>query len=83
LISACELPDMKIRTLACMAAALPCYLPVVHAQSASDQAGSVVSMDAIKVEASADASAGGLAEPFAGGQAGPDGHAIQHHQLHQ
>ncbi|HEY9270117.1 TonB-dependent receptor [Achromobacter sp.] len=59
---------MKIRTLACMAAALPCYLPVAQAQSSAEQGGSVVSMDAIKVEASADASAGGLAEPFAGGQ---------------
>ncbi len=51
-----------------MAAALPCYLPVAQAQSSAEQGGSVVSMDAIKVEASADASAGGLAEPFAGGQ---------------
>jgi len=51
-----------------MAAVLPCYLPVAQAQPSSDQTGSVVSMDAIKVEASADASAGGLAQPFAGGQ---------------
>ncbi|WP_176088103.1 TonB-dependent receptor [Achromobacter anxifer] len=62
---------MKIRTLACMAAALPCYFPVAQAQTeapAAGSAGPVVSMEAIKVEASADASAGGLAEPFAGGQ---------------
>lgn len=52
--------------LAYVVAALP-Y--AVHAQSAApaDDAG-VVSMDAIKVEASADASAGGLAQPYAGGQ---------------
>ena len=66
---------MKIRTLACMAAALPC---LAHAQSLSPSAtpsampaqatAPTVSMDAIKVEASADASASGLAEPYAGGQ---------------
>lgn len=55
-----------------MAAALPC-LGAVHAQTApqsppANANGSVMSMDAIRVEASADASAGGLAEPFAGGQ---------------
>ncbi|EGP48407.1 ferrichrome receptor FcuA 2, partial [Achromobacter insuavis AXX-A] len=50
-----------------MVAALP-YTAIVHAQSATPANGSVVSMDAIKVEASADASAGGLAEPYAGGQ---------------
>ncbi len=52
--------------LAYVVAALP-Y--AVHAQSAkpASDAG-VVSMDAIKVEASADASAGGLAQPYAGGQ---------------
>ncbi|WP_238922781.1 TonB-dependent receptor [Achromobacter ruhlandii] len=57
---------MKIRMLAYVVAALP-Y--AVHAQSAkpASDAG-VVSMDAIKVEASADASAGGLAQPYAGGQ---------------
>ena len=58
-----------------MAAALPC---LAHAQSLSPSAtpsampaqatAPTVSMDAIKVEASADASAGGLAEPYAGGQ---------------
>lgn len=59
---------MKIRTLACVVAALP-YTAIVHAQSAAPAAdGSVVSMEAIKVEASADASAGGLAQPYAGGQ---------------
>ncbi len=58
---------MKLRTLACVVAALP-YTAIVHAQSATPANGSVVSMDAIKVEASADASAGGLAEPYAGGQ---------------
>ena len=66
---------MKIRTLACMAAAPPC---LAHAQSLSPSAtpsampaqatAPTVSMDAIKVEASADASASGLAEPYAGGQ---------------
>ena len=52
--------------LAYVVAALP-Y--AVHAQSAkpASDAG-VVSLDAIKVEASADASAGGLAQPYAGGQ---------------
>ncbi len=58
---------MKLRTLACVVAALP-YTVIVHAQSATPTDGSVVSMDAIKVEASADASAGGLAQPYAGGQ---------------
>ncbi|WBX91770.1 TonB-dependent receptor [Achromobacter mucicolens] len=67
---------MKIRTLACMAAALPCF-GAVHAQTAPQTAsqtqpattsGPVTSMDAIRVEASADASAGGLSAPFAGGQ---------------
>jgi len=58
---------MKLRTLACVVAALP-YTAIVHAQSATPTDGSVVSMDAIKVEASADASAGGLAQPYAGGQ---------------
>ncbi|KAG1381234.1 hypothetical protein G6F59_017924 [Rhizopus arrhizus] len=63
---------MKIRTLACVAATLPC-LGVVYGQTAPQAQpaapnGSVVSMEAIKVEASADASAGGLAAPFAGGQ---------------
>ncbi|WP_043519332.1 TonB-dependent receptor [Achromobacter arsenitoxydans] len=63
---------MKIRTLACMAAALPC-LSAVHAQTAPQTQpattnGPVTSMDAIRVEASADASAGGLSAPFAGGQ---------------
>jgi iron complex outermembrane receptor protein len=63
---------MKIRTLACMAAALPCF-GAVHAQTApqtqpATTSGSVTSMDAIRVEASADASAGGLSAPFAGGQ---------------
>ena len=58
-----------------MAAALPC---LAHAQSLSPSAtpsampaqatAPTVSMDAIKVEASADASASGLAEPYAGGQ---------------
>ena len=58
---------MKIRTLACVVAALP--YTALHAQSAAPAAdGSVVSMEAIKVEASADASAGGLAQPYAGGQ---------------
>ncbi len=57
---------MNIRMLAYVVAALP-Y--AVHAQSAkpASDAG-VVSLDAIKVEASADASAGGLAQPYAGGQ---------------
>ena len=59
-----------------MAAALPCF-GAVHAQTAPQTApqtqpattsGSVTSMDAIRVEASADASAGGLSAPFAGGQ---------------
>ncbi|KGD89407.1 TonB-dependent receptor [Achromobacter sp. RTa] len=64
---------MKIKTLAYVVAAMPWCLPI-HAQNAAPPAsstagqGSVVSMDAITVEASADASAGGLAEPFAGGQ---------------
>ncbi|HCW20476.1 MAG TPA: TonB-dependent siderophore receptor, partial [Achromobacter sp.] len=63
---------MKIRTLACMAATLPC-LGVAYGQTSPEtqpaaSSGSVVSMEAIKVEASADASAGGLAAPFAGGQ---------------
>lgn len=63
-----------------MAAALPCF-GAVHAQTAPQAApqaapqtqpattnGPVTSMDAIRVEASADASAGGLSAPFAGGQ---------------
>ncbi|MGE8656048.1 MAG: TonB-dependent receptor [Achromobacter sp.] len=59
---------MKIRTLAYVVAALP-YTVLVHAQSAAPATGgAVVSMEAIKVEASADASAGGLAQPYAGGQ---------------
>ncbi|MFJ3464393.1 TonB-dependent receptor [Achromobacter spanius] len=67
---------MKIRTLACMAAALPCF-GAVHAQTAPQTApqtqpattsGPVTTMDAVRVEASADASAGGLSAPFAGGQ---------------
>ncbi|MBB1627824.1 TonB-dependent siderophore receptor [Achromobacter sp. UMC71] len=60
---------MKIRTLAYVVAALP--YAAVNAQSAAPAAGAnppVQSMDAIKVEASADASAGGLAQPYAGGQ---------------
>ena len=60
---------MKIRTLAYVVAALP--YAAVNAQSAAPAAGNnapVQSMDAIKVEASADASAGGLAQPYAGGQ---------------
>lgn len=60
---------MKLRTLACVVAALP--YTVAHAQSAAPAADAnspVVSMEAIKVEASADASAGGLAQPYAGGQ---------------
>ncbi len=60
---------MKIRTLAYVVAALP--YAVVNAQSTAPAAGAnppVQSMDAIKVEASADASAGGLAQPYAGGQ---------------
>lgn len=68
---------MKIRTLACVAATLPC-LGVVYGQTAPQAQpaapnGSVVSMEAIKVEASADASAGGLAAPFAGGQVATGG----------
>ena len=66
---------MKIRTLACVAATLPC-LGAVYGQTAAQPAasnGSVVSMEAIKVEASADASAGGLAAPFAGGQVASGG----------
>lgn len=70
---------MKIRTLACVAATLPC-ISAVHAQTATPvpaqtgtAGGSVVSMEAIKVEASADASAGGLAVPFAGGQVATGG----------
>jgi len=59
-----------------MAAALPCF-GAVHAQTApqtapqtpsATTASPVTSMDAIRVEASADASAGGLSAPFAGGQ---------------
>ncbi|MFY0476905.1 TonB-dependent receptor [Achromobacter marplatensis] len=68
---------MKIRTLACMAATLPC-LGVAYGQTSPETPpaaanGSVVSMEAIKVEASADASAGGLAAPFAGGQVASGG----------
>ncbi|MGE8618402.1 MAG: TonB-dependent receptor plug domain-containing protein, partial [Achromobacter spanius] len=70
---------MKIRTLACVAATLPC-MGVVHAQTATPvpaqpatDSSSVVSMQAIKVEASADASAGGLAPAFAGGQVATGG----------
>ena len=61
---------MKIKALACMAAALPCCASVYAQNAASSATGQepVVSMDAITVEASADASAGGLAAPFAGGQ---------------
>lgn len=64
---------MKMKILASMVAALPCCLPVAYSQTAAQPAsgagqGPVVSMEAIKVEASADASAGGLAQPFAGGQ---------------
>jgi len=55
-----------------MAAALPCF-GAVHAQTAPQTPSAtttspVTSMDAIRVEASADASAGGLSAPFAGGQ---------------
>ncbi|MBV2161906.1 TonB-dependent receptor [Achromobacter denitrificans] len=68
---------MKIKALACMVAAFPYCIPAL-AQTAAPPApasgqGSVVSMDAITVEASADASAGGLAEPFAGGQVATGG----------
>lgn len=62
-----------------MAATLPC-MGVVHAQTATPvqaqpatDSSSVVSMQAIKVEASADASAGGLAPAFAGGQVATGG----------
>ncbi|MGE8674370.1 MAG: TonB-dependent receptor, partial [Achromobacter kerstersii] len=65
---------MKIRTLACVAATLPC-LGAAYGQTApAAQSGdATVSMEAIKVEASADASAGGLSAPFAGGQVATGG----------
>lgn len=65
---------MKIRTLACVAATLPC-LGAAYGQTApaAQPGDATVSMEAIKVEASADASAGGLAAPFAGGQVATGG----------
>lgn len=49
-----------------MAAAMP--YTAVNAQSSADPHDAVVPMEAIRVEASADASADGLAQPYAGGQ---------------
>lgn len=59
---------MKPLPLAYLAALLPWYAGVIQAQSApaaGDDAS--ITLEAVRVEASADASAGGLAPAFAGG----------------
>lgn len=59
---------MKLRTLAGLVAALPYCVPTAQAQETTTNQDEAVVMDAVRVEASADASAEGLAQPFAGGQ---------------
>ena len=59
---------MKKQNLAWLAAVLPWYVASALAQTATPAQDSTVTLDTVKVEASADASAGGLAAPFAGGQ---------------
>ncbi|MBN3269035.1 TonB-dependent siderophore receptor [Bordetella bronchiseptica] len=60
---------MKPLPLAYLAALLPWYAGVIQAQSAPAAGNDAsITLDAVRVEASADASAGGLAPAFAGGQ---------------
>ncbi|OZI32910.1 TonB-dependent siderophore receptor [Bordetella genomosp. 1] len=59
---------MKKQNLAWLAAVLPWYVIAAQAQTAAPATDDSVTLNAVKVEASADASASGLAAPFAGGQ---------------
>ncbi|MGP1615979.1 MAG: TonB-dependent siderophore receptor, partial [Pollutimonas bauzanensis] len=60
---------MKLRTIASFVASLPCCVGAAYGQSASaNPNGPVTSLETITVESSADASADGLAKPYAGGQ---------------
>ena len=59
---------MKLRPLAYLIASLPCMAPAVHAQTSDAKPAGTVTMEAVRVEASADASAEGLAPAHAGGQ---------------
>lgn len=61
---------MKLRPLAYLIATLPCMAAPVHAQTPAAQQNSapITTLETVSVEASADASAEGLAPAYAGGQ---------------
>lgn len=59
---------MNVLKISAMAAAISCMGMAAHAQQAQEAAGAVDTLDTIRIESSADASAEGLSPAYAGGQ---------------